>query len=211
MPAVIIGEQENVYQVRAQWSGNGFGHGESSWSFIMSRAAGDQRALVFDRWMAYLAAGFVHGRASDWRLDRVLVEDRWPQTLAPLVVDVRLNADPVGEGERMPPQCSSLISWRTGVTGRAHRGRTFMGPYTAESMHGSFVTGPASYAVFLFAEAMMANFVGVSAVSLPVFAIVSRVGAIPGISPGAFTVVTGYAFLQQWAAVRRRLEFDWAT
>lgn len=209
MVRIAIDGFVQIMQVRAQWSGNGFGSGESSWSFMLPAAAGDVRELVLDRWLTYLSAAFIEYRDDTWRLDRVLVEDRWPQERAALVADVRLDASPPGTGNGMPPQMSPVISWRTGDIGRSNRGRTYLGPYTSDSASGSFVVGDASSAVHDFGESMMTHFTGTVVIGEPQFVIVSRQEDGAPIVPGAYSPVSAYQTFNQWAVQRRRERFDW--
>jgi len=209
MPNIAIDDDINVTQIRAQWTMR-YGIGESSWSFITLRAAGDVRADVRDAWEAWLMPHFIAGRHDAWLLERVIAEDRWPAVYPALVDLVNLGPDPPGVGNGMPPQCTSVISWRSGDTGRANRGRTYMGPYAVDSCDSSDVIGPGDAATSAFAEAMMLHFTDVLPGS-PLFAIVSRISSPPLAPHGTYDPVTTYYYPGRWGVQRRRLDWDWRT
>lgn len=209
MPNIAIDNNINITQIRAQWSTD-LGFGESSWSFITLRAGGDARALVLTAWEDACMDIFIRERASNWRLDRVLSEDRWPQIYPAIIDDVRLDADPVGGGLGIPPQLTPVISWRSGETGRANRGRTYIGPYTTDAIEDTNVIGPAFNAVQDFADAMIDNFTDVTP-GFPMFAIVSRLSDPPLAPFGTYIPVTTYFFFGRWGTQRRRLFNVWRT
>lgn len=209
MPNIAIDDNINITQIRAQWSVS-LGSGESSWSFITLRAGGDARREVLDAWEAACMPIFIRERASEWRLDQVTAEDRWPQIYPAMVDDVRLDADPVGEGFGLPPQMTPVISWRSGETGRQNRGRTYIGPYTTAAVEETNVIGPAFNAVQDFADAMMATFTDVTP-GFPLFAIVSRLQDPPLAPFGTYIPVTDYFFFGRWGTQRRRIFNVWRT
>lgn len=209
MPNIAIDDNISITQIRAQWSVS-FGSGESSWSFITPRAGGDARGLVLGMWEASCMASFAYGRHSSWLLGRVIAEDRWPGTHAGLIDDVNLAGDPLGEGNAMPPQCTPVISWRSGETGRSNRGRTYTGPYAVDSCDGTNVIGPADTGNSAFAEAMMATFTHLPPPT-PLFSIVSRVPSPPLAPVGTYIPVIAYFYPARWGIERRRTEWDWRT
>lgn len=209
MTSIAIDDDVTITQIRAQWSMR-YGSGESSWSFLTPRAGGDARGLVLAAWEAACMGHFVAGRHNAWRLDRVLAEDRWPGENAALVDDVRLPASPPGVGAGLPPQCSPVISWRSGDIGRRNRGRTYMGPYAVDSADSSDVVGPGDAATSAFAEAMMSNFTGIVLPGDPLFVIVSRIPTLPLSPHGTYDAVS-YYYPARWGVVRRRLDWTWAT
>lgn len=211
MVRVAIDDFISITTIRANWSGRVFCEGSSRWNFITPRAAGDVRQLVADRWLEFLAPSYIAGRPSSWRLDSLDAIDAWPGELAPLVLDVRLNADPPGEGPGLPPQVSSLISWRTGDIGRANRGRTYLGQYTVESCEDTNVVSPAIDAMSDFCLAMMDHFTGTVTVGEPQFVIVSHQEDNEPIVPGAYSPVTDFVLWDRWATVRLRNGFPFST
>lgn len=211
MVRVAIDDFITITTIRAVWSERSFCEGSSRWRFITPRAAGDVRALVADRWLTFLAPWFIAGRSTDWRLDTLHAVDMWPGEQAELVLDVRLDADPPGDGPGTPPQISPIISWRTGESGRANRGRTYMGQYTTESIESSNVVSPADVACTRFAEEMLLHFTGTVSVGEPQFVIVSHQEDNVPISPGAYSPVTDYIRWDRWATVRARLTFPWSS
>jgi hypothetical protein len=211
VPLFSLTDQVSVVQVRAQWSYGRSSGGESDWSFIMPRAEGDPLGVTWAAWETWLQPEFIAWRPRSWRLDAVRVEDRWPGELAPMVQDVRLNPDPLDDIEGIPPQCTPIISWRTGNIGRQNRGRTYMGPYGRECADSENILDPALSAVYGFAESMQANLMVAPVPGIPRFAIVSRVPSDPDWPAGHYTLPTEYFFLERWGVVRRRMGYDWRT
>lgn len=211
MPLFSLTDQVSVVQIRAQWGYTAYASGESSWSFILPRAGANQQLVVLTAWQNYLENLFRAARPSNWFLDTVRAEDRWPATHAPLIVETNLPGIPEEFGTGLPPQCTPVISWRTGNEGRQNRGRTYMGPYTSDSCEESNIVDPALSAVYDFAEAMQAHFMGSVIPATPRFAIVSKIPSDPDWPAGHYTLPETYYFLERWAVMRRRLDYDWRT
>lgn len=211
MAIIPLSDSVSVVQIRAQWSYLANGAGESSWSFIMPRAAGDSRAFVLGRWMTYLLTEYLAARSGDFYLVRLLAEDRWPGTLPALIDDSGWIPPPDDGSAPTPPQISPLISWRTGEIGRQNRGRTYMGPYTCLSVFGDEVQNPAENACYDFAEAMMYRFGPGTIPGNPRFSIVSRIQQSPTYPFGHFCPVETYYFFGEWATMRRRMRYRWET
>lgn len=208
MPRDPVTPADQVYHVKFQWSYTQYSSGESGWHFFIPAAAGDSRAILFDWVMELLVPSFIAARSVDWRLDTIVVSQIYPGVLAPLIVDVRIDPDPVGGGEGTPPQISPLISWRSTEIGRANRGRTFMGPYTTDAIEATNVQGLAFNACQDFAESMTENFDGLLA---PLFGVYSRWEDGVPIDPGVFVPCPNFYFFGRWATQRRRFYYDWRT
>lgn len=208
MARVDVDPSVQVLRLVARWSSTAFAEGSSGWHFLLSAAVDDPEDVIANFWLSLLAPAYIAGRHSSWRLDELVVTRRYPPGPADRHYDVRLEADPEGEGNGLPPQVSPLISWRTGVPGRANRGRTYMGPYCVDSADLSNVVGPAGDATSDFAEAMIANFTGLLT---PLFGIYSRQLDGELLETPAFVPVTTYYNFGKWAVVRRRLAWEWRT
>lgn len=211
MVRVAIDDFITITTIRASWSERLFCEGSSRWNFLTPRAAGDVRELVADRWLEFLAPSFIAGRSTSWRLDTLQAIDLWPGDQAALVLDVRLDADPPGDGPGLPAQISPLISWRTGEIGRANRGRTYLGQYTVESVESSNVVSPAIDAAHDFGQAMEDHFMGTVTVGEPQFIIVSHQEDGVPIVPGAYSPVTDWILWDRWATVRLRNGFTFSS
>jgi hypothetical protein len=212
MPRVALDDFVQICQFRVVWHYYSRGAGSCRWHFMMPRAAGDIRALVRDRWLTYLGTPFRTGRPGAWSIRRLESADVFPGELPALVDEVDLGTIEEPDGIGLPPQISPLISWRTGDIGRANRGRTYMGPYTVDSVGSdNNVIDPANSAVFDFGEAMMAHFTGAAAVGHPAFVILSHQEDLTPIVPGAYSPVQEYFFLGRWATVRARSQYEWRT
>lgn len=212
MARVALDDFVQICQIRVGWHYYTRGAGHCRWNFMMPRAAGDIRELVRDRWLLYLSTPFRTARPGAWHIRTIEAIDVWPGELATLIDDVNLGAIEEPDGYGLPPQISPLISWRTGDIGRANRGRTYMGPYTTDSVGpDNNVLDPAESAVYDFAEAMMDHFTGPHAVGHPLFVILSHQEDNVPIVPGAYSPVTEYFFLGRWATVRARSQYEWRT
>lgn len=208
MPREPVGPADQVMRLRAQWSYTDHSEAECAWHFYFTAAVEEPQLDLFSWWTSLLENHFVAGRPSSWRLDDVIIEDRYPGTRPPLIVEVRRDADPPGEGAGMPPQVSPLLSWRSAANGRSNRGRSYMGPYCVDSADEDNVVGPAAAACSAFAESMILNFNGLLA---PQFGIYSEQEDGVPLSPGVFVPVTTYYFFERWATQRRRFQYDWRT
>lgn len=211
MTRIAIDEFITITKVRAQWTGRSNAIGESDFQFMLPAAAGDRLETVAFQWILRLEPLFRAWRPTAWRLDTVIVEDVWPGSEAPLILDRRLGGIPEEAGVGLPPQCTPLISWRTGEQGRANRGRTYWGQCTRDSAEDEHVIDPGASAVSNFAEAMLFYFTGSIPVTQPRFVIVSRWDNGTPIYPGAYSPVTTYFFQERFAVQRRRLAWDWRT
>lgn len=209
LPTRPIDDFISIVQVRHQWSGDAWGAGESSWSLIVPRADSNPQATVWATWQLALPDYFVRGRGGNFRLDRILIEDRWPRERATVVEDVRLDGTEPGSGHGTAPQTTTVISWRTGAIGRRHRGRTYMGPYALESMHDSTVSSPALEATDDFAEQLYNAFVIGATSAGARFAIVSALPDDDESPFGTFTPVTSWRIIPRWGVVRRRSTEEW--
>jgi hypothetical protein len=177
MPSSIvpITDSVQVWQLRAQWSYNGYQFSESSWSFVNFRDATWDGAGVYDLWASGPEALFCAMRPDAWQLEQVIVEDRHPQTLAPLVVGYLPAVRPDSLERGTPPQVSALLSWRTGNAGRSYRGRTYWGPVRdSEVDSDGFLGGATREAMYEFAQSMLFTFPATGGLADPQFVIVSR-------------------------------------
>jgi hypothetical protein len=166
---------------------------------------------VRDSFYTNLVPKFRAARSSAWLLNQIIAHDLWPGLEPDITLLVNEAGIPEDGGIGVPPQCSPLISWRTGETGRNNRGRTYMGTYTVESVDYSNVGDPAFSAVQDFADAMMDLYTGTIGVDVPRFVIFSRWQDGVQVDPPFYSPVTDYFFQGRWASVHRRLIWDWRT
>lgn len=205
MAIVTLSDAHQVWQIRAQWSSRGFAGGESSWSFVDVRYPGDRADHLYDLWVDHLEYRFATARPALWALERVMIEDRWPNTQAPRVFDYGGGISTDSDGDTAPPATTPLITWYTGHPGRSYRGRTYWGPIRAADIDaGWHLTGDAETAVYEFAVAMMATFGGSLDPSRPAFAIVSRTHEYAPRSPPVFALVSSFYDRQYLGVYRRR-------
>jgi hypothetical protein len=209
---IDIDNQVTVTQLRAQWTTPSFGAGESSWSFIQPAANPDYQLSVLGPWVDHLLPLFRAARPMGWRLNTIRVEDRWPSLRAAIIVEDGWGPIPDTDVQGLPPQCTPVISWRTGIIGRSNRGRTYWGPIKLTDCEYSNVLGDGDTAVFNFADEMINRFTGATFPSNPHFAIVSRVhDGMPVLPIGTYCNVTHYSYESRFGIMRRRLEWDWRT
>lgn len=209
---IPIDNQVTVTQLRAQWSTPSFGEGESSWSFIQPAANPDYLEDVAAVWLSTCMELFRAARPQSWFLNQVVVQDRWPGLRAAMVFTGDWGPIPETDVAGLPPQCTPVISWRTGVEGRSNRGRTYWGPCRLDSCEYSNVINEGENAVFAFADEMMFRFTGATFPSNPHFAIVSRVhDGVPVEPVGTYLPVVEYSFQARFGVQRRRLQWDWRT
>lgn len=83
----------------------------------------DPAQTLADNWQAQVQPSYLNLMASSMILE--LLEVR--QVFGGLAsLDVPVNEPGLISGEQLPPMDCALISWRTGLIGRANRGRTYM-------------------------------------------------------------------------------------
>jgi hypothetical protein len=205
MTIVPLGDVHQVWQVRAQWTSEGFSSGESSWSFVDVRYPGDDGSHLYDLWAANLEPLFMTARPVNWALEQVVVEDRWPNTKPPFVANYGSGLQPDSSGASAPPAATPIITWTSAHPGRSYRGRTYWGPIRmADIDDGWHLGGDAETAVYMFGLAMMDTFGGSLDPSRPVFSIVSRThDGMPRV-PLVFVEVTAFNDRQYLGTVRKR-------
>lgn len=207
---IPIDNQVTVTQLRAQWSTPSFGEGESSWSFIQPAANPDYLEAVSLEWMSTCRDLFRAARPQSWFLNQIVVEDRWPALRAPLFLTGDWGPLPDTDIAGLPPQCTPVISWRTGVEGRSNRGRTYWGPTRLDCCEYSNVINDAEDAIVAFAEQMKLRFTGAILPSNPHFAIVSRINNGAPVEPvGTYLPVIDWLFVARYGVQRRRLKWEW--
>lgn len=207
---IPIDNQVTVTQLRAQWGVPSFGEGESSWSFILPAANDRYQAFVAEVWMATCLDLFRAARPQGWFLNQIVVEDRWPALRAARVYTGEWGSIPETLVSGLPPQCTPVISWRTGAEGRSQRGRTYWGPCRLDSCIYSNVVNEGEDAVHAFATEMILRFTGGDFPSNPRFAIVSRVqNGVPVEPVGTYLPVIEYLFQARFGVQRRRLQWEW--
>lgn len=205
MVIVPLGPDLQVWQLRAQWTSQGFSSGESSWSFISVRDPADFGADLYGLWQANLEALFCAARPVNWALEVIRIEDRFPQTKPALIVGYSSGLQPDSSGEAAPPATTPIITWRSDHPGRSYRGRTYWGPIrTADISDGWHLTGDAETAIYEFANAMMDNHGPFSPPDNPAFAIVSRTHDSVPRDVLVFTRVVSFYDRQYLGVVRRR-------
>jgi hypothetical protein len=168
----------------------------SAWSFVTARTFGVPREELVAQWESDLRPYYVAKRPIDWRLLRLVVVDVFPHEQEELVVEY----DPPGYGpdsdlEPTPPQLSMLISWRSELAGRSHRGRTFWGPSRlSDVLDGQRVTNVEGGTDPLdnFAFTMVENFRSGNLLGRPVHSIISRHLDGEPREPWVFVPVTDY-------------------
>lgn len=204
-PIVPLGPTHQVWQLRAQWSSNGFAGGESSWSFVQIREADDFGEDLYLLWQTYLEGLFCTARPNGWALEDVLIEDRFPHVKPTLVIDYGGGLSPDSSGNNAPPEATPIITWRTGNIGRSYRGRTYWGPIrTADIDDGWHLGGDAEAALFDFGLAMVTQFGPTIPGFSPHMAIISRQhNGVPR-PVGVFSVVEAFTDRQYLGTVRRR-------
>lgn len=100
----------------------------SAWSFVTARTFGVQPAELVAQWRTSLEEAYCARRPAAFILVRLVVVDRWPGTQADYVYDYPDGGIlPDSDGAATAPQLSMVLSWRTELAGRSHRGRTYWG------------------------------------------------------------------------------------
>jgi len=203
-----------ILQLRAQWrvrneaSGQNVGSGESSWSFIQNYFVfADQAQALWEHWRDNVMPFWMARRTPDFKLIRVLVEDRYPHIENDLVVDL----DIAGEGpgvDNAPVQSSPVVTWRSIYPGRSHRGRTFWGPIAAEDLESPVYNGDLINAVDDWAFWHLTSFeFSTHGTTDPKFVIVSlQHNGIPE-PVGRYVPVANFFRPHYLAVVRRRQNF----
>lgn len=196
-----------LLQLRAQWTVPSMARGESSWSFFMLKVdTPAQQALLWDGWESQCKAAWMDRRPSAWRLDQVIIEDRFPQEHLPLFIPI--NEFGTGGDPMVPAQVGPLISWRSPFPGRSYRGRTFWGPMLAEDVEDGILGGAINDTVSFFVSQMIAQFgwEGHDVVE-PRFVIASRQHDLVPETTGKVAPVIHSAPVRILATNRRRLKW----
>lgn len=96
----------------------------------------------------------------------VLTKGKW--TTEPVILGVTPTTSATGTGgAQTPPQLASVISWRTAVSGRSGRGRTYLGNLGASAQNGAFVAGAAATAINTAAATLLTAIAGVAGAAGP--------------------------------------------
>lgn len=205
MPVIPLGPDLQIWQLRAQWTSQGFSSGESSWSFISVRDPSDTGADLYALWVDNIESVWCSARPVNWALERVVIEDRFPQEKPPLIADYGSGLQPDSSGDSAPPATTPVITWTSDTAGRSYRGRTYWGPMrVADISDGWHLTGDAETALFTFGNAMLATFGVFAPPDNPAFAIVSRVHDGLPRDTLVFVRVIGFNDRQYLGTMRRR-------
>jgi hypothetical protein len=203
-----INDNMLILQLRAQWTLQDQGRGESSWSFAMLNAGVEtQKGLLWDLWHDIVKVHWMARRPSSWHFDRVLIEDRFPGTTIPLEILI----DEYGPGpssNSAPVQTGPVVSWRTQYPGRSYRGRTYWGPIMADDLADAFITTELIDEIDAWIDSMFSAFyVGVRSETEPHFVIVSRRHDNMPEPVGRWANVTDVRQPRYIGTQRRRLHF----
>lgn len=168
-------DTQRVMQLRAQWEVSFTGRGESSWSFVANRAAGLLNPLeeLFVLWEANVKPFWVARRPPEWQFTRVVVEDRFPGTMPPYIVDIGEFGAP-GPYSGAPVQLSPILTLYTALRGRSYRGRTYWGQIRVQDLDGSNLSSGMWNALDDWADAMYNTFSFPLFTTDPTLCIVSR-------------------------------------
>lgn len=204
-PIVPLTDELQVWELRACWPSSVDHRASSAWSFVTLRDVGTTQAELYALWQDILEGPYVAQRPNGFRLDRVIVTDTWPGTMADYVVDYAWPGPPFeGTGEATHQALSPVISWRSGNPGRSYRGRTFWGPIRRDDMgSGNVLIEPTWGAITWFATQMIREFGPLVPISTPGFAIISRQHDGSPTSPPVF-VRPEYALVDRHVHVLRR-------
>lgn len=197
-----------VLQLRAQWKLQDQGRGESSWSFIMLNVDPvAQKGILWGKWHDFVKPHWMARRPTSWLLERVIVEDRFPGTTVPLVVDIN-EFGPGPSSNSSPVQTGPVVSWRTSFPGRSYRGRTYWGPIMADDLEDAFITTDLIDEIDDWIDSMFAAFYveGRSPVE-PSFCIISRRHNNTPEPRGRFAYVNDHRGVHYLGTQRRRLRF----
>lgn len=165
----------------------------------------DGAFALYTTWADELELLYCTARPDEWQLDWVIVEDRYPQTEPPLVIQYIPGLRPDSSGKGCPVQISGLLSWRTGVAGRSFRGRTFWGPVRVDDMEtDGFIGGDARAAMGDFLDKMLLVFNHGIPTLVPKFVVVSRTeNGAPRVPP-VFTIPELGFTVRYAKTIRRR-------
>lgn len=200
-----LNETLRVMQLRAQWDVAFTGRGESSWSFVANRAGGLLNPLeeLFALWEANIKGFWMARRPPEWHFTRVLVEDRYPGTMAPFEVAID-EYGPSGPYSGAPVQLSPILTLYSALSGRSYRGRTFWGQIRVEDLDGSNLSEGMWNALDDWADAMYDTFAVPLFTTDPVLCIVSRRHNGAPEPVGRYTPVTHITRKRYLALQRRR-------
>jgi hypothetical protein len=114
----------NTFHYSADGAGKVFGPDQDS-IVIQANHAIDQLKSFYQ----VLTVAFVRG---DWTIGSVVTEHQTGQPVK--YVAATPQTETGASGVAVPEQLAGCISWRTGLAGRSHRGRSYMGPLTQDAL-----------------------------------------------------------------------------
>jgi hypothetical protein len=149
------------------------------------------------------AGGILRFTSNKLSSDRLTVRDVVPGTAAEVELDYTAVPGQI-TADMCPPQCATLVTWRTGLAGRSFRGRTFL-PGLAEDRqaNGTLVAAQLSE-VADFVTQMLAVFGPTGSDANWQFAVISRITAGAPRTPPIATAVTAGVVQTRTGTQRRR-------
>lgn len=165
------------------------------------------RQLLAEEWWIALRPRWLSGLVEDAQIRDVTVRDVVPGTAADVVYTGGGIQTGAIAGPSVPPQVAGLITWRTDLAGRAHRGRTFVPrmPRSWVEENGDRWTEAGQDYLFSYAELFYATYSRVIGSSDIAFLVVisRQLDGVPRAPVG--TQVTSFDTSAVLATQRRRL------
>lgn len=149
------------------------------------------------------SGGFMAPLSEKYVLDGIRIQDLSPGTSAGAFYGYSVSGGNTTD-DAMPSICSLCVTWRDGLKGKQHRGRSYLGGFAEDSQSGSYWIGEIqNWAILSFAGALMVAF-GPGGTGSYVLSLIHTVSGGSRLVPPTSDPITSYTVHNEVRGLRRR-------
>lgn len=148
-------------------------------------------------------SAFAAPLSEHYMIDNIRIQDLAPGVSAGLVYPVNVPGANVTD-DALPPQCALTVTWRTGLKGKANRGRTYLTGFAEDSqVSGYWIPEIQAWAQLQFADPLLAAF-GPLGPGNYALSVVHTVSGGARLIPPTATPIISYTIHNEVRTLRRR-------
>jgi len=129
---IYVQHEGSIMQLPCDYTGNS----------ISSPTAAQLLELLTNFW-SFLGAAWAAQHANSYSVLQLTATDMSAAGRATATYVPTVNTTGTKAGDALPANCALVATWRSGLTGRSHRGRTYFFGFQEQDSIGSFITSGA--------------------------------------------------------------------